>query len=196
MKKMTKGEKTSLQIYRSALELFREKGYDNVSVEEIVQKAGTAKGTFYIYYSSKAQIITRMLREYDDHYTAVAAELDPSAPVTERLESIVRSSCRFTQEAIGVDLIRVLYTNQIVPGQTEQDALNGNRTLYRLLRDLMSEGQASGAFRRELSAAEMTEWLIRCIRGTFYEWCMCGGTFDLSEECIRFTRTFCRGLEA
>ena len=41
---MKKGEKTKRHIYECAIELFRTKGYDKVSVDEIVKCAGTAKG--------------------------------------------------------------------------------------------------------------------------------------------------------
>ena len=50
---MKKGEKTKRHIYECAIELFRTKGYDKVSVDEIVKCAGTAKGTFYIYFETK-----------------------------------------------------------------------------------------------------------------------------------------------
>ena len=195
MEKVTKGEKTKRLLYESALELFHEKGYDNVSVGEIVKKAGTAKGTFYIYFESKAAVIAQMLQEYDDYYDRVAAEMDPAEPVSQRLEAVVYSSCRFTQESIGLDLIRVLYTNQLVPGQHEQDALNPNRALYRIIHDLLAEGQQNGTYLPYFDVNKMGVWLIRCIRGTFYEWCMREGSFDLCEECVHFVRTFCRGLQ-
>lgn len=196
LKKMTKGEKTKQLLYNCALELFREKGYDNVSVSEIAKKAGTAKGTVYIYFESKAAFIAEMLREYDKYYDAVYAQMDPELSVTQKLESMILSSCRFTQDVIGVDLIRVLYANQLTPGQLEQDALNSSRTLYCVLHQLLCQGQQAGTYRADLDADEMVSWLVRCIRGTFYEWCMREGDFDLCQECLRFVRIFCRGLEA
>lgn len=195
LEKQTKGSKTKRHLYQSALDLFREKGYDNVSVDEIVKKAGTAKGTFYIYFESKAAVISQMLQEYDNYYDEVAAHLSPELPVSQRLEAIVRSSCRFTQETIGLDLIRVLYTNQLIPGQREQDALNSNRALYHIIHELLLEGQRNGTYFSDFDVTEMGAWLIRCIRGTFYEWCMREGRFDLCDECLRFVRVFCRGLE-
>lgn len=194
MEKLTKGVKTKRLLYQCAIELFREKGYDNVSVDEIVKKAGMAKGTFYIYFESKAAIIAQMLPAYDDYYDTVAAQMDPSAPVPQRLEAIVYSSCKFTQEAIGLDLIRVLYTEQLLPGRAEQDAMNSDRALYRIIHELLAEGQRTGIYRPDLDVDEMRAWLIRCIRGTFYEWCLQEGGFDLCDECVRFVRTFCRGL--
>lgn len=195
MEKLTKGGKTKRLLYECAIELFQEKGYDNVSVDEIVKKAGMAKGTFYIYFGSKAAIITQMLQEYDDYYNTVAARMDPGVPASERLELMVLSSCQFTKESIGMDLIRALYMEQLLPGRSEQDALNSNRALYRIIHELLAEGQRTGVYRDDFDVNQMGAWLIRCIRGTFYEWCIQEGRFDLCDECVQFVRAFCRGLE-
>lgn len=48
MKKLTKGDQTKEHLYRCALALFRDKGYDGVTVDAIVQRAHVAKGTFRI----------------------------------------------------------------------------------------------------------------------------------------------------
>ena len=50
------------QIRNSIIEktilLFKEKGYDNVSVEEITREVGIAKGTFYNFFPSKKEILS------------------------------------------------------------------------------------------------------------------------------------------
>lgn len=40
----------------AAIDLIEEKGFDNTSVSQIVQRAGLAQGTFYLYFSSKAAL--------------------------------------------------------------------------------------------------------------------------------------------
>ncbi|NBG89316.1 TetR family transcriptional regulator [Isachenkonia alkalipeptolytica] len=40
----------------AAISLIEEKGFDNTSVSQIVQRAGLAQGTFYLYFSSKAAL--------------------------------------------------------------------------------------------------------------------------------------------
>lgn len=193
LKKQTKGSKTKQHLYECAIALFQEKGYDQVSVDEIVRDAGTAKGTFYIYFDSKADIIAYMLQEYDHYYDQVEQALDARASVDARLAVIIRSSCDFTQKTIGLDLIRVLYANQLM-GTLHQEELYTNRALYRIIRKLVEEGQASGLYSSEEGAETLTNRIVRCIRGTFYEWCLQDGAFDLAEECTRFAAGFCRGL--
>ena len=61
----TKGDRTRRYLYNCSVQLFREKGYDQVSVDEIVKKAGVAKGTFYIYFKKKSDAMDFMC-DYDD----------------------------------------------------------------------------------------------------------------------------------
>ena len=194
MKGETKGTRTKQQLYRCAVELFREKGYDRVSVDEIVRKAGTAKGTFYIYFSSKADIITEMLRQYDDYYDEVAAGLDPDWSVERRLGRMIQASCRFTQEVIGLDLIRVLYIKEVPGAGREVRELNEERALFRILVGLLEEGQRTGVCRSVLPAQELAVLILRGIRATFFEWCCQSGTLDLSGETLRFWEVFSQGL--
>jgi len=49
--------KTRERIVRVATELFANKGFDRATVDEIVAKAGVAKGTFYLYFRSKEDLI-------------------------------------------------------------------------------------------------------------------------------------------
>ena len=52
-----KGEQTRSQIFSSALELFRERGFDPTTMQEIATRAGVAKGAAYYYFPSKEALI-------------------------------------------------------------------------------------------------------------------------------------------
>jgi len=49
--------KTRERIVQVATELFANKGFDRATVDEIVARAGVAKGTFYLYFKSKEDLI-------------------------------------------------------------------------------------------------------------------------------------------
>jgi AcrR family transcriptional regulator len=53
----SKGEQTRELIFKSALELFREKGFDATTMQEVAARAGVAKGAAYYYFPSKEAII-------------------------------------------------------------------------------------------------------------------------------------------
>ena len=98
----TKGDKTKKELYRTALRLFREKGYENASISENAREAGTAKGTFYIHFPSKAAVVTEMLHCYDDTYEETAAQMPSSSSPLTAIQILIGESCRFTCEIIGV----------------------------------------------------------------------------------------------
>lgn len=191
-KKMTKGEKTKQHLYSCAIQLFREKGYDQVSVEEIVREAGTAKGTFYIYFESKADVLLYMLQEYDDYYDKVESELPLDWSVEQRLREVIKCSAAFTEDVMGLDVIRALYLNQL--SGSVKGELDTRRALYRVLYRLVEEGQQYGNFLCEESSVDLTNRLVNCVRGMFFEWCLRGGDFSLEEECIKLIELFCRGM--
>ena len=52
-----KGEQTRELILKTALELFREQGFDTATMQEIAMRAGVAKGAAYYYFPSKDAIV-------------------------------------------------------------------------------------------------------------------------------------------
>lgn len=48
------------QLFMKAIELFQEKGYDNVTVEEIASACGIAKGTFFNYFPKKEHVLLHL----------------------------------------------------------------------------------------------------------------------------------------
>jgi AcrR family transcriptional regulator len=49
------------QLSRAALELFLERGIEAVTIDEIAERAGTAKGNFYRYFDDKAALVSSLL---------------------------------------------------------------------------------------------------------------------------------------
>lgn len=56
MKRMKKKIAKNDRIVEAAYELFLEQGFDNVSVQEIADRAGVAKGTFYLYFHDREEL--------------------------------------------------------------------------------------------------------------------------------------------
>ena len=48
-------------LLASAFELFTEKGFKETSIQEIVDNAGVAKGTFYLYFKDKYEIQNKLI---------------------------------------------------------------------------------------------------------------------------------------
>src|SRR5215470_12493514 len=55
-----KAAATRLKLFRCALQLFAERGLQNVTVEDITEAADVGKGTFFNYFKSKDYVLSVM----------------------------------------------------------------------------------------------------------------------------------------
>lgn len=62
--KTLKSQETKKRLKESAILLFNEKGFINTTVNDIVQNAHYAKGTFYLYWETKYDILLDLYRDF------------------------------------------------------------------------------------------------------------------------------------
>lgn len=91
-----KAERTKAKLTASARKLISERGFDNVSVEEITKDAGVAKGTFYHYFVCKEDVVrefsTRVIEEI--FTTAMTMPGGPQEKLTYYFNAILREGYR------------------------------------------------------------------------------------------------------
>ena len=89
-KKTPKGEQTRAQILETALELFRERGYEQTTMRAIAEAAGVAVGNAYYYFESKEHLIQAFYaRTHEEHVAASRAVLDGEWCLRERLLGVM-----------------------------------------------------------------------------------------------------------
>jgi AcrR family transcriptional regulator len=69
-----RAEDTRRKIYETALELFREKGFEQTSMRDIAGKAGVALGAAYYYFSAKDAIVLAFYRDMQENSQEVIHE--------------------------------------------------------------------------------------------------------------------------
>lgn len=72
---MKKGERRKDELIKIAYKKFLENGYEQTSVDEIIEEAQIAKGTYYYYFQSKEQmleeVVEMMLKEGSERAAGV-----------------------------------------------------------------------------------------------------------------------------
>lgn len=86
----SRAEDTRKRIHEAAMELFREKGFEETTMRDIAAKAGVALGGTYYYYSSKDAIVLAFYREMQEASTAlVTAGLADKKKLKERIRAVL-----------------------------------------------------------------------------------------------------------
>ena len=62
----SKADATRRRIYEAALEMFRERGFEQTTMRDIARKASVALGAAYYYFSSKDAIVLAFYQEMQD----------------------------------------------------------------------------------------------------------------------------------
>lgn len=90
-----RAEDTRRKIYEAAMELFREKGFEETTMRDIAGKAGVALGGAYYYFSSKDAIVLAFYREMQETSTPVVGEaLANKKKLKERIRAVVDQRLR------------------------------------------------------------------------------------------------------
>jgi AcrR family transcriptional regulator len=85
-----RAEDTRRRIYEAAMELFREKGFEETTMRDIAAKAGVALGGAYYYFSSKDAIVLAFYREMQESSNQPVLEaLAGRKKLNERLRSVL-----------------------------------------------------------------------------------------------------------
>ena len=61
MKRKTRKENTRRKVFKAALELFADQGFEKTIIEDITKRANVAKGTFYNFFSKKEDVLVYYL---------------------------------------------------------------------------------------------------------------------------------------
>ena len=127
---MKKGEKRKQELLQIAYRMFISRGYENTSVDEIIEEAGIAKGTFYYYFETKEQLLEEVIGMMIDRETEAAAQiLAAEIPVSQKIAGII-SSLRPPENIVMHEKIRKKIVEAAIP----------------LLSRVVEEGIAQGVF--------------------------------------------------
>lgn len=191
MKKNTRNTKG--KIVSAAWKLFYEQGYDNTTVEEIVEASGTSRGSFYHYFEGKDALLSSLSYLFDDKYEELEKTMDPALTPIDKLLYMNQELFLMIENTVSVELLCQLFATQLTTSG-ERHLLNPNRTYYKLLRQVTMEGQKAGLFKGGLSVNDITRAYAMFERGLMYDWCISSGSYSLCQQAQTMMPLFLEGL--
>ncbi|MBQ6400891.1 MAG: TetR/AcrR family transcriptional regulator [Firmicutes bacterium] len=184
---------TKSRIVSAAWRLFYQYGYDNTTIDDIVEASHTSKGSFYHYFESKDALMGSLSYLFDEKYEELQEKMDPDLDPLEKLTLINQELFLMIENTVSVTLLSQLFSNQLIT-RGEKHLLEPDRTYYRLLRQIAMEGQQKGYFREDLSINDLMRAYAMFERGMMYDWCLSSGNYSLYQYSRQILPLFLKGL--
>lgn len=181
------------KIVSAAWQLFYEQGYEDTTVEEIIELSCTSKGSFYHYFDGKDALLSTLSDLFDKKYEALWETMDPGMDAMEQLLFLNGELFGMIENSVSMELLARLLSTQLVTSG-EKHLLDRGRTYYRLLRHIISRGQESGQLSGRQTVSEMVKLYALCERALMYDWCLCGGEYSLREYAAKTLPAFLSGF--
>ncbi len=182
------------KILKEAWELFVMQGYEQTTVNQIIEKSGTSKGSFYHHYTGKDELLFHLAYRLDEKYSVWLNEVDKDLNPIEKLLSFNNLVLKILEEYPHRDLLPMLYGLQVMT-DNKQHINNKNRLYYKIVSDLMKECLEKGFLSDDYSYLELTEDYVVIQRGLTYDWCLNKHKYSLQHYGKRIISTFLRGMQ-
>lgn len=176
-------EERAALILDAARQVFSDKGFHEASIDEIATLAGVAKGTVYLHFASKEDLLAALVEQQILGFLAqVERAVSAALPVRARIEQIMLDVFSRMQEQRNQVLLdlnpsglarRVLDRRPELQRQTSQ--------ARERIAQLIDEGQRSGELDRAVPAPVMVATLITLISPSGYESLLTGGQVTPAE---------------
>lgn len=173
-RRQRRAAETRVRLFRCALQLFAERGYPNVTVEDITEAADVGKGTFFNYFESK------------DHVLGVMAEIQlgkvkEALTLAEAGEQTICSVvhhlflCSAEEPGRSPDLARALLSSflasESVRRHMAQNLVSEGR---KMLAQIVAAGQKRGEIDSRLKKEKVALQIQQAFMGTLLLWSLEG----------------------
>jgi AcrR family transcriptional regulator len=162
---MKKGEKRKKELLKIGYDMFLTQGYENTSVDEIIEKAQIAKGTYYYHFESKEQMLEEVIDMMIDSEAETAQQIiKTDIPVPQKIVGIL-ASMKPTEAEQPIKNTLFQPENILMHHKVRKKLID---VIAPLLSEVVKEGVSEGIFECD-NIAERVKMLLIISDSTFNE---------------------------
>lgn len=166
------------RIFETATNLFMNEGYEATSVAQITEKAGVAKGTFFLHFPTKASVLGELGRAQLSRALDVieAADRMSTWPFDRQVEHIFRTLARGVDQS--PDLAKLWVDWATTDPAAREIRKQEDERLKAILTELVKAGKRADVLRADVLADRMATFLLGVYDSALRQWCDRGGNFE------------------
>lgn len=185
--------KTRQKLIDTAENLLKTNGFNALCVEDITKSAGVAKGTFYVYFKHKEDIVSEICRGYFKQIENKLSEMT-DADLIEKL-SVYFDNFMKAVELYGINICREWIRSAIDP-KTAPDYTDISKWQYdiNMLTNILNKAIENKELKKDAPVELLTHIIISQLYGMMTCWCMSDGVFEPTDWTEKFSEIQLKAL--
>lgn len=170
---------TRTKIINTAIELFKEYGYDGTTIPMICEKAGVSKTALHYYFPKKQDIFLDMRNNFEELYSDNFYRIVEQDTFSKQIWEIFKIMCE-GDIFYGASVSQQYFIGRLKE-HSQRDFI---KNIYhkKMLVAVIRSAQNSGQIRNSTDPTALAESLSFALRGVILTWAIEDGTLDLMEE--------------
>lgn len=169
---------TRNKIFEVAGRLFKEKGFENTTVDEITREAGIGKGTFFNYYPAKEALLVDFVKEKEELvFDIVKNELRKNIHVRQRIKNALLTVAKSNEK--NKELTKLFVVEHLRHyGYNERTSRGLNTLLYKII----EKGVEAGEIKNSIDIKKASENITGIYYASLMEWLWSENDYSFSED--------------
>lgn len=180
-------ENTKKKIIRVGFHLMKEKGYDNVTINEICQAVNISKHTFYYYFNSKEDILKDFMQipaELKQEFMASIISMD--SPLEQYL-AVLTPKIQYIENC-GVEIVKKFLLANLTTGFHDDPHPDKKHPLLDLETSLLKKAQSRGEIRNMAEPDKLVQICFVTMVGMAQVWATTDAHFPLKENYLEMVK--------
>ena len=191
----TKKDAAKEIIINAAWELFQEKGYEETTLKDIIERSGTSRGAFYHNFRSKEDVLFMMAWYFDKEYDGWLEKQDPEENRLDLLMKYLMYSSESVENSEYKSFLPALYGYEVMT-EGRRYILDENRPYFQILYALLREALQRGELKEDKAAYDQARVIGEIHRGLTYSWLLSECRYSLTDIVQIVLKTYIDSIRA
>lgn len=181
------------KIIDAAWELFQEVGYENATVNDIIERSGTSRGAFYHHFRAKEDLLFQMAWYFDQGYEGWLEEQpEDQDPITTLYKFLI-----YTMEAVEnskyKEFLSQLYGYEVMT-DGNRPIIDEQRLYFQTLLKLCADARSEKLISEDWSEYTLARTLAGLGRGLTYNWLLERCRYSLTRTAERVFKSLLKSI--
>ena len=150
-------------LYNAAMDLFREKGFDETLVDEIAERAGFSRATFFNHFKTKQGVLRYYGQEIQDRIEQVIDNAERTASPLELIRQVVFTMAHEAEEHSAE--VKLIFTYSMRDPSYLSDPTPSRKRVWEILTELVARAQEQKEIRQDMPAREVAIHILSLYHG-------------------------------